>query len=332
MALNQQELLDLLVQAVEDSGWRSLVYQRHKPFGLRVYKSAASQDGSADFALSAYIWNCTHGGGPARADDEYRVQLTGVVPTEDDRVLTLLLGWHSGYEVFVAFDIRRHDGQASASPSIQIKEATLRDAHTNAFAVHTRQNGEIAVAFRPEFLVDYALNARELHTTGQPSEDVRLLNDIEHISETDIAAITSYERQKVVAKIVRKYRASDFTRRVLGAYNRTCAMCGVQLALIDAAHIIPVAADTSTDETKNGIALCKLHHAAFDRNLVSFDEAYRIHVSEVEVDRLNQKDLSSGLRQFREALLPVIRMPHDRRDYPPNIYISEARKVRGWMT
>jgi putative restriction endonuclease len=103
------------------------------------------------------------------------------------------------------------------------------------------------------------------------------------------------------------------------------------LDLIDAAHIIPVAAATSTDETGNGIALCKLHHTAFDRNLLSFDERYKIEVSDSEVSRLTAANLAGGLKEFRRHLRTAILLPGDRRDYPPPQYITEARKVRNWM-
>src|SRR5690348_14940954 len=115
--LSPSDLLGELLRAVDASGWRALVLSNRKPFRLRAF-----QDEEKGLTLRVYIWNCTHGGGKARADDEFRVQLTGVVPGTAPGELTLLLGWHATYEVFVAFDIRRHEGQASRSPSIQVKE------------------------------------------------------------------------------------------------------------------------------------------------------------------------------------------------------------------
>jgi putative restriction endonuclease len=156
------------------------------------------------------------------------------------------------------------------------------------------------------------------------------LNEIDTLTDAEVAKIENHERRIVVARIKRRYRSTDFQRRVLGAYNYRCSMCGLQLELVEAAHIIPVPIPTSTDETKNGIALCKLHHAAYDRNLISFDKDYRIEVSETEAKRLTESDKAHGLRKFREALRPALILPNDRRDYPPSIYIQEARKVRGW--
>lgn len=324
--LKPKQLLEQILHAVDESGWRALILNSRKPFRLRLFRGD-----DKGFDVSIYIWNCTHGGGAARAEDEYRVQLTGEVPSAVPGDITLLLGWHSGYEVFVGFDIRKHDGQASQSPSIQVKEDTLQGAHSHAFAIHHRQNGEIAVAFRPEFLVDYALNATSLHLTGKAAADLSLLNGLDTLTESQIAAVKNQERQVILSQIARKFRAADFSKRVLGAYEHRCAVCGMQLELIDAAHIIPVAAPTSTDETKNGIALCKLHHTAFDRNLLSFDVRYKIEVSDSVVSRLTAANLVGGLKEFKQLLRTAIILPNDRRDYPPPQYIAEARKVRKWI-
>ena len=324
--LTSKQLLEKLLSAIDNSGWQALILNSNKPFRLRIFHG---DDNGTNVRI--YIWNCTHGGGSARAKDEYRVQLTGVTPNTVAGETTLLLGWHSGYDVFVGFDIQKHDGQASLSPSIQVKEETLQNAHTRAFAIHCRKNEEIAVAFRPEFIVEYILNAKSLHLTGKASADMALLNTLDTLTEAQIAEIKNQKRQIILTKIARKYRDTDFRRRVLGAYQHRCAVCNIQLELIDAAHIIPVAATISTDETKNGIALCSLHHSAFDRNLLSFNEHYKIEVSNTEVARLEAANLVGGLAEFKQQLRSAIILPNDRRDYPPAEYINEARKIRHWV-
>jgi putative restriction endonuclease len=133
--LAAKQLLGLVLRAIDESGWRALVLDARKPFKVRLF-----QGDSKGFDARIYIWNCTHGGGRKRAPDEYRVQLTGAVPSVAAGEATLLLGWHSGLEVFVGFDINRHAGQSSFSPSIQVKQETLLNAHTRSFAVHRRQN------------------------------------------------------------------------------------------------------------------------------------------------------------------------------------------------
>lgn len=324
--LTQKQLLDQILSSIEESGWKAFIIDARKPFRLRIFRGDEK-----GFDVRIYIWNCTHGGGSARAKDEYRVQLTGVIPSIVANETTLLLGWHAGYGVFVGFDMNKHNGQASNSPSIQVKEDTLQNAHSNAFSIYNRQNGEIAIAFRPEFIVEYALNSTSLHLTGVAASDMSLLNNLDTLTDAQIVTVRNNKRKIILAQIAKKYRENDFKKRVLGAYQNSCAICGIQLKLIDAAHIIPVAVDTSTDETKNGIALCKLHHSAYDRNLISFDERYKIELSTTEVARLTAQNLVGGLKEFKQHLKTAIILPTDRRDYPPPAYITESRQVRNWV-
>jgi putative restriction endonuclease len=324
--LGKQDLLSKLLGAIASNGYQAIVADRTHPFLLRVFK----QGEQTYTNLRVYIWNCTHGG-KNRADDEYRVQLTSVVPEEHEGERTLLLGWHDGFGVFVGFDISKHAGQDSASPSIQVKEDILLNAHKRAFAAYERANGEIAIAFRPEFIVDYALSVDRLHgQKGVVQDFIKLLNQVDSLSDAQIEEVKGKERKEVVATIKRKYREADFRFRVLTTYRNRCAMCGLQLGLVEAAHILPVAADGSTDETSNGVALCSLHHDAFDASLVSFDERYKVEVSQAALVDLDLKRLLGGRKKFTDNLKPGILLPADQRDYPNPRYIRKGKMVRLW--
>ena len=158
-----------------------------------------------------------------------------------------------------------------------------------------------------------------------------MLDQIDSVSEDRIAEVASTkERKEVITQIKKKYRDSRFRAKVLSAYDRTCAMCGLQLRLVEASHILPVAAPQSPDSTTNGVALCVLHHKAYDRNLVSFDDSYRIEVSEKRVNELTRDNFISGLIEFRANLKPVISLPADQRDYPNPELINKSREYRGW--
>ncbi len=325
--LSKPQLLDRLLAAIEASGWQALIISRTHPFLLRLFKREASEV----LNVRIYIWNCTHGGNN-RPTDEFRVQLTGTVPNVQAGETTLLLGWHEGFSVFVGFDIRKHTGQASASPSIQVKETSLLSAHNHAFSTYERANGEIAVCLRSEFLVEYMTNLAKLHGLTAADEDaVKILNAVDEVLEQEIeSTITNHERREVLVNLKRKYREYDFRRRVLSAYNNACAFCGLQLKLVEAAHILPVAALTSTDETINGIALCALHHKAYDQTLLSFDESYRVEISGAAVSELTRLNLTGGLVGFQRNLKNAIMLPADKRDYPAKRYITESRKLRQW--
>lgn len=324
--LSKVDLLSRVLSAVGSNGYQAIIANRSHPFLLRVFKP----DEQTFVNLRVYVWNCTHGG-KNRAEDEYRVQLTGVVPQVQQGEKTLLLGWHEGYGVFVGFDITKHAGQDSASPSIQVKQDTLLSARVRAFSAYDRANGEIAIAFRPEFLVDYAMNAERLHgQKGTVRDYIKLLNEVDTLSDADIAAVKNTERKDVIATIKCKYREADFRSRVLTAYGHRCAMCGVQLDLVEAAHILPVAADGSTDETANGVALCSLHHNAFDNSLVSFNERYQLEISSSALAVLGARKMIGGQKEFQSNLKPAILLPADKRDYPKARFISRGREIRFW--
>ena len=97
------------------------------------------------------------------------------------------------------------------------------------------------------------------------------------------------------------------------AYNYRCAFCSIQLKLVDAAHIVPVGIDTSTDETSNGIALSPIHHRAYDKGLITFNQKYQIIINEQEIIKLKEINLHGGLDKFRKGLRPII-------DVPPSIH------------
>jgi putative restriction endonuclease len=72
------------------------------------------------------------------------------------------------------------------------------------------------------------------------------------------AYITSLVRQRLHQR--------GFRERVLAAYKNQCALCRLRhRELLDAAHIIPDTEPDGDPVVKNGIALCKLHHAAVDK-------------------------------------------------------------------
>ncbi len=68
-------------------------------------------------------------------------------------------------------------------------------------------------------------------------------------------------------------RSQAFARTIKQVYDYRCAACGIrvrfrELALVDACHLIPFS-ESFNDHPTNGISLCKNHHWALDRLLIS---------------------------------------------------------------
>ncbi|MGH7627862.1 MAG: HNH endonuclease, partial [Gemmatimonadales bacterium] len=78
-----------------------------------------------------------------------------------------------------------------------------------------------------------------------------------------------------------KYRLHQerFRFSVLSAYGKQCAMCRLRhVPLLDAAHIIPDREERGLPEVPNGLALCRIHHGAYDVHILGVDPDYRVHV------------------------------------------------------
>lgn len=322
------DLLELIIQSIRDDGWNILYLSdpKYHPFRLKIYQ------GSKSYNVRIYIWNLTHGGGERRPADEYRIQITGVDKFEQgDNERTLILGWWREGEVFAGFDFNKHIGKPGFSPSIQIREEALRKAHVKGIAPWIKDNEEIAISFRPDFLVEYIKNLFELHSFGVSSKDYSVLEHItenpDEVKDSEISEITQ-ERQTAVFSVKKKIRDNSFKSRVLTSYSNRCAFCGIQLKLIDAAHIVPVQ-HNGTDETSNGISLCALHHRAYDRNLITFNQDYQILYNEKQFVKLKEIGLDGGADKFINDLRAVIHLPPTISDRPHVDYIKLANEIRG---
>ena len=328
--LTKPLLFARIERAILDNGWNYLALSPPAEHPARYL----TFQGERRFTTRIYIWNLTPGG-KNRPPDEWRIQATGVGRFQPEpNGKTLILGWEDQRGVFVGFDFNKHQRQLGDSPSIQLREQALDEAARDVFAIHNKGNDELAVALRPDFLPTYIANVESLHECGEFEGEIDLLlqlgSQAEDLDDADVESAIATPRRYAVVAAKRALRDISFRNRVLGAYGHSCAMCGLQLGLLDAAHILPAAHRDSTDDTSNGVALCALHHRAFDRTLVTFDAEFRTHANEAMISRLAAENRDGGLTTFRRALRPVLTLPPDRRDRPSRRFIDSANQLRGW--
>ncbi len=290
------------------------------------------QSGQSIFELWTYIWTLTHGGGAARPKNEFRIQLTGVTPPLELNPTgpTILIGYEPNLKCFAGFDLRRHKRFSINSPSIQIPITVLHTALQHGLSFATKGNNEIAIGFRPDQFLAYALNAELLHTYGAEAKTVDLLTKaaaLEPIGAEELERVAK-DRQRVVATVSRLSRDSDFRRKVTIAYDRRCAVTRIQLRLIDAAHILPVGAKGSCDEVYNGICLSPTYHRAFDRSLIYLDENLNMQINPAQERELARLRLDGGLDDFKSYLGRKIHLPADKRQWPQPDLIREANGFR----
>ncbi len=96
-----------------------------------------------------------------------------------------------------------------------------------------------------------------------------------------------------------------FRARVIQAYDRACAMCRLRhVDLLDAAHILSDA-DGGQPVVTNGLSLCKIHHAAYDRGILGVRPDY---VVQVRPDVLLEQDgpmLTHGIQALHAVRLAL---------------------------
>ncbi len=79
-------------------------------------------------------------------------------------------------------------------------------------------------------------------------------------------------------------RDQGFRRAVVTTYDHRCALCGVRIitseghTVVDAAHIVPWSV-SQNDDIRNGMALCKLCHWAFDEGMMGVSDNYNVITS-----------------------------------------------------
>lgn len=105
-----------------------------------------------------------------------------------------------------------------------------------------------------------------------------------------------------------------FRARVLQAYQRACAVCRLRhVELLDAAHIV-ADADGGQPVVPNGLALCKIHHTAFDAGLVGIRPDYVVQVRGDVLQEVDGPMLRHGLQAVHGWRLELPTRPADRPD------------------
>ncbi|MEX3022067.1 phosphorothioated DNA-binding restriction endonuclease [Kluyvera sp. STS39-E] len=126
---------------------------------------------------------------------------------------------------------------------------------------------------------------------------------------------------------IRKYRDPLFRQQVLRAYNYQCTICGFNMRhdntsiALEAAHI-KWKQHGGPCEITNGLALCAIHHKAFDKGAIGVDENMRVQISSA----VNGNSIVSRL--FWDFSGAQIHLPMQKQNYPQDSFIAwHAREI-----
>jgi putative restriction endonuclease len=115
-------------------------------------------------------------------------------------------------------------------------------------------------------------------------------------------------RRYITVERQQRLHQSGFRERVLRAYRGCCSICRLKHEeLLDAAHILSDKHPKGDPVIANGLALCKLHHAAFDQNILGITPDYIIEVRQDILDEADGPMLQHGLKGVQGGKIHVPR-------------------------
>jgi len=132
----------------------------------------------------------------------------------------------------------------------------------------------------------------------------------------DLAA----RRQYAMATVRRRLHQPVFRRRVLVAYRSACALCNLRHEnLLDAAHI-KEDSDGGQPIVPNGVAMCAIHHRAFDGDVIGIRPDYVIEVRQDVLEEADGPTLQFALQGVHATHLAV---PKQRAARPDSDLLEE---------
>ena len=128
------------------------------------------------------------------------------------------------------------------------------------------------------------------------------------VSGADVRAYASREARH-------RLHQQRFKLDVMRAYRHRCAICTLrERELVQSAHIVPDAEAEGIAAVVNGLALCAIHHLAFDRNLLGIDPDGVVHIAGRLLRETDGPMLRTGLQGFHGAHIALPRRPDERPD------------------
>jgi putative restriction endonuclease len=242
----------------------------------------------------------------------------------------IVLGYFADEKVFTAWNpfMMRDRFNQRQTISLYSRFSIQKLAKTRKIAAYRDNNDQSIISFIPDYLGLYLESLNSIHLL-EDEELIKLVEQSDSLDNDNADGELDTSEGKLTITHARQKRDPNFRKKVYDAYNNKCAMCGIGLELIEAAHIVPHSHELGTDEIDNGISLCALHHTAYDRSLIYFDEQLEILINESKMEYLEKVGLDSGIRKFEKLAFDKIQLP-DNHTLRPNVgNIKIANQTRG---
>lgn len=159
---------------------------------------------------------------------------------------------------------------------------------------------------------------------GEERADLQFVVDIDAVPQPDIVWPSvdleldpSYRQQLTKIRLHQR----PFRAAVLRAYKTSCAVCSFRHSdLLDAAHIHEDSTGGRPVIT-NGLTLCKMHHAAYDRQILGITPDYQVRVNADVLQEVDGPMLRHGIQEFHGQQLMVL--PERRTQRPDRLLLDQ---------
>lgn len=159
---------------------------------------------------------------------------------------------------------------------------------------------------------------------GEERDDLQFVVDIDAVPQTDITwPSVAFELDPTYRQRLTKIRLHQrpFRAAVLRAYRTACAVCSFRHGdLLDAAHILEDSRGGRPVVT-NGLTLCKMHHAAYDHQILGITPDYEVRVNRDVLEEVDGPMLRHGIQEFHGRKLMVL--PTRRNERPDRLLLEE---------
>lgn len=127
---------------------------------------------------------------------------------------------------------------------------------------------------------------------------------------------TDGPQRRYAERIVRqRLHQAEFRGRVISAYQTRCTICRLHHGeLLDAAHITPDAGEDGVPVVTNGLSLCKIHHAAYDKRFLGISPDYEVRIDHALLNEVDGPMLRHGLQDMHGIRLTLPARKVDRPD------------------
>jgi putative restriction endonuclease len=128
-------------------------------------------------------------------------------------------------------------------------------------------------------------------------------------------------RRYIIRETKQRVHQPVFRATVMRAYETRCSVCSLRHGqLLDAAHIVPDSHEHGIASVRNGIALCKIHHAAFDAKILGIRPDHVVQIRSDLLDEIDGPMLQYGLKERHNE--PLMVLPVSRHEHPDPVLLE----------